>query len=117
MELDYYNTENIVQATSSKPTIRINVKAGLFSFSKAAIEKMGWSDQKFGFAYEAKTKTWYVYFDPKGFALRIKDKKAKYITYSFNSKGMQEKITQEIKNYLIGAETQYAGTFYFPLIG
>ena len=117
MELDYYNTENIVTAQVGKPTIRINAKAGLFSLSKMTIEKMGWKDEKLGFAYEKSTRTWYVYFDPKGFSLRVKDDKAKYTSYAFNSRGMQEKITTETKNYLVGGSSQSGGVFYYPLIG
>ncbi len=117
MELEYYNTENIVTPATGKPTIRINAKAGLFSISKTAIDKMKWVDELLGFAFEKSTKTWYIYFDEKGFKLRKKDEKVKYTSYSFNSKGLQEKITAETKSYMLGGETQSAGRFYYPLIG
>lgn len=98
MKLKEFNLSNSKLALPGEPILRINSKAGLFGFSKAAVAMMGFNrDTKIVvLQYEENLSDWYIKptISEDAFPLRKKDDS---VEFAFNSTHIAKRILESIK--------------------
>ncbi|HEY5591548.1 MAG TPA: hypothetical protein VIK55_11085 [Paludibacter sp.] len=98
MKLKEFNTSNSKMALPGEPTLRINSKAGLLGFSKAASVILGLTDQtKIIFVQDEDNPTdWYIKItsEENGFSLRRKENTSEF---AFNNTPIAKLILESIK--------------------
>lgn len=94
MKLKEFNTENVKHERAGTPSISVNCKAGLFSFSKAAAKLIGIKDkgQVVFLQDEDEKENWYLeVVKENGFEVRLKNSVTAGLF--FNSCSLAHKVT------------------------
>ncbi|MCO6367880.1 hypothetical protein GBO34_00945 [Roseivirga pacifica] len=98
MNLEIFNSSNVASIPAGKPTVRINTKAGMFSFSNTVAHKLKLTHPTYiEFAQDKdRPEDWYLVMasadNEKAFKLRFdKDER-----FNLNSTAMARKIQQSI---------------------
>ena len=111
MKLKEFNAENTMSLRSEKPSLHINTKTGLFSFNKAACDKLGLvdGDQVTFHQDEEDPGDWYIRTlgkTGKGFALRAKENVSKGLL--FNNTSMARALVFSIQDGLLSCRIPLA---------